>query len=417
MAERAARAAAAENSWTTKAPMPTARGYLQVAVANGKIYAIGGSGPIGVNEEYDPATDTWTTKASMPDPQQSFAMAVCQGKIYCIGGMPTGFSGASGANKVYDPATDSWETKAPMPTERYGLQAQVVNDKIYLIGGRRLLGHNLGFEELNVTEVYDPASDTWSTGASMPNSASYVSAMVGDKVFVIGSSTQIYNPKTDTWSVGTPPPEKIILGVNGESAAAAATTGTMAPKRIYVYDGSSLQVYNPQNDSWTFGSAPPTSRQYLGIAVVNDLLYFIGGFTYTPPGFFNDFATNEQYTPFGYGSIPIVSVLSPMNQTYNESSASLVFIVNKPVNWAGYSLDGKETVTITGNITVAGLSNGLHNITVYAKDEFGNTGTSETISFSVAEEPFPVAPVAAASVATVAVVGVGLLVYFRKRKH
>jgi hypothetical protein len=77
----------------------------------------------------------------------------------------------------------------------------------------------------------------------------------------------------------------------------------MAPKRIYVYDGSYLQVYDPQNNSWTFGANPPTSRQYLGIAVVNDLLYFIGGFTYTLPGFFNDFATNEQYTPIGYGTI------------------------------------------------------------------------------------------------------------------
>ena len=264
-------ASAAEDSWVSKAQMPTARGYLGVSVVDEKIYAIGGSGPIGVNEEYDPATDTWTTKASMPNPQQSFAMTVYQGKIYCIGGMPAGFSGASGANRVYDPETDSWETKASMPIGRYGLQAQVVNDKIYLIGGRRLLGYNLGFEELNVTEVYDPASDTWSTASSMPNSAGYVSSMVDDKIFVIGSSTQTYDPEADTWTVGTPPPEKIIFGVNGESAAAAATTGVMAPKRIYVYNGSSMQVYDPQTDSWTFGTAPPTSREYLGYTLLEAL--------------------------------------------------------------------------------------------------------------------------------------------------
>jgi hypothetical protein len=58
----------------------------------------------------------------------------------------------------------------------------------------------------------------------------------------------------------------------------------------------------------------------------------------------------------------------------------------------------------------------LHNITVYAKDEFENTGSSETITFSI-EEPFPTAIVATASGASVAVVGVGLLFYFKKRNH
>jgi hypothetical protein len=94
----------------------------------------------------------------------------------------------------------------------------------------------------------------------------------------------------------------------------------------------------------------------------------------------------------------------------------LVFTVNKPVNWTSYSLDGQDNVTITGNTTLSGLSNGLHNITVYAKDEFENMGASETVSFSV-EAPFPIMPVAAASVASIAVVSVALLIYFKKRKR
>jgi hypothetical protein len=299
-------ASTSEDTWVSKASMPTARGYLRVAAINDTVYALG-SNYGGLNEAYNAAIDTWATKASMPDPQPMFAIAVCKDKIYCIGGMPTGFSGASSVNKVYDPETDSWETKTSMPTERYGLQAQVIDGKIYLIGGRTLLGYDEGYGELNVTEVYDPASDAWSTKAPMPNSAGYFSAVVDGKIFVIGSVTQIYNPNTDTWSTGAPPPEKIVLGINGESAAAAATTGLMAPKRIYVYDGAQLQVYNPQNDSWAFGSFPPTNRQYVGIANVNDTLYFIGGFTdhaHNIPGYFEYYDTNEQYTPFGYGTLP-----------------------------------------------------------------------------------------------------------------
>jgi nitrous oxidase accessory protein NosD len=111
---------------------------------------------------------------------------------------------------------------------------------------------------------------------------------------------------------------------------------------------------------------------------------------------------------------PKISVLSPVIQLYNGTSVPLVFALNKPVNWIGFSLDGKQNVTITGNATLTGLSNGSHNVTVYAKDVV-DTETSETVWFNV-EEPFPTMLVIAA-VVTVAIVGVGLLVYFKKRKH
>ncbi len=292
-----------ENSWVEKAPMPTARGYLETVVVNGKIYAIGGSGPIGTNEEYDPATDNWITKSPMFIPEQGFAVAVFQDKIYCFGGLPYG---NTGVNQVYDPATDSWETKAPMPTARYGLQANVVEGKIFLMGGVKLNeGYNQGFQLLNITEVYDPLSDTWITKSSMPYSVGYSSATVDNKIYVIGEElTQIYNPKTDKWNLGASPLEKVTLGANGQSLSASATTGLMAPQRIYVYDGFSLQVYDPKTNNWSNGASPPVSRQYLGIANVNDSLYFIGGFSITSFGMYQDYSTNEQYTPIGYGTIP-----------------------------------------------------------------------------------------------------------------
>jgi hypothetical protein len=114
---------------------------------------------------------------------------------------------------------------------------------------------------------------------------------------------------------------------------------------------------------------------------------------------------------------PRITILSLENQTYYTSNVPLNFTVNEVTTQISYSLDGQNNVTLTGNTTLTGLSNGLHNVTVYASDELENTGASETISFRVAEEPFPVAPVAAASVAAIAAVGVGLLVYFKKRKH
>jgi parallel beta-helix repeat protein len=119
---------------------------------------------------------------------------------------------------------------------------------------------------------------------------------------------------------------------------------------------------------------------------------------------------------------PKISVLSPLNQRYNETSVPLVFTVGKPVNWTGYSLDGEANVTVTGsgalaNVTLADVANGVHNVTVYANNTYGNMA-SETVNFTVAKpSPFPTALVATASGASAAAVCLGLLVYFKRRKH
>jgi N-acetylneuraminic acid mutarotase len=421
-----------ENSWASRAPMHVARAGLGVAAVNGKIYAIGGrtaDGVIGTNEEYDPEMDTWTLKTPMPTPEAGFATAVYQNKIYCIGG-----SIHTSVNEVYDPATDTWETKTSMPTARTGLQANVINGTIYLIGGYVLDNNSdLGFSVSDLNEVYDPATDTWTTKASIPTATSiYASEVVDDKVYVISGDgadelNQIYDPETDTWS------QRTSLTSSTATAVASATTGMNAPKRIYVL-GQYFHLpqqpyfnlaYNPETDSWTGGVAMPTARRGLGVAFLRDKLYAIGGYTevysiypWEQPTVIY-YATNEQYTPFGYGTVPSeVVVVSPENGNYTSSNVSLAFTVNKPAMWLGYSLDGQDNVTVTGNVTISGLSSGLHNVTVYAEDEFGNRGASETVFFTIAEpEPFPVVPVAAASAASLAVVGVALLAYFRRRSH
>ena len=124
---------------------------------------------------------------------------------------------------------------------------------------------------------------------------------------------------------------------------------------------------------------------------------------------------------------PEIKILSPVNQTYNEPNVSLVFTVNELVNWMGYSLDAQSNVTLVGNLTLPELSFGLHNVTVYATDLYGNTGASETVNFTLVQpqeviivpqqsKSFPTTYVIAA-VVTVAVVVIGLTVYFKKRKR
>ena len=118
---------------------------------------------------------------------------------------------------------------------------------------------------------------------------------------------------------------------------------------------------------------------------------------------------------------PLVSVVSMENKTLDVAGVSLNFTVNEPCSQISYVLDGEENVTITGNSTLSGLPIGDHNVTVYAWDDAGNVGSSETVTFAIAEPEspasFPTVPVAVASATSITVVSVGLLVYFRKRKR
>jgi N-acetylneuraminic acid mutarotase len=316
-----------DDYWTSKTPMQQPRGGLGVAAVNGKVYAIGGSnvsglyppdlngGFVGTNEEYDPETDSWTFKAAMPTPRAYFAIAVCQNKIYCIGGtadigldeiyhlFPTYIN--SGVNEVYDPATDTWETKTPMPIARRDVEAHVVYGKIYVIGE-------------NLNEVYDPATDTWTTKSPMPDVAThFVSAVFDGKIYVVATNVYtldaeserwlfVYDAKSDSWSQGTPAPTDVRDG------AAVATTGIMASKRLYVLGVDSGRepprvnhVYDPEIDSWTSGTTVLTNRNDFGCAVVNDKLYTVGGYTFDNnpnSGHVTASVLNEQYTPIGYGT-------------------------------------------------------------------------------------------------------------------
>lgn len=112
---------------------------------------------------------------------------------------------------------------------------------------------------------------------------------------------------------------------------------------------------------------------------------------------------------------PKIVFSSPKNLTYDSSDVFVNFTVDELFSKCSYSLDGQDNVTIAGNMTLAGLLDGEHSLTLFAIDTAGNIGSSETIYFSVdVPEPFPTTLVVA-SVITVAVVGIVLLVYFKKR--
>lgn len=80
---------------------------------------------------------------------------------------------------------------------------------------------------------------------------------------------------------------------------------------------------------------------------------------------------------------PTVGILSPEDAYYYSNHIPLTFNLSEPTTWTGYSLDDQLNVTITGNMTLAGLTYGVHRIAIYATDVAGNTGSSGTFFFTV----------------------------------
>ena len=131
-----------------------------------------------------------------------------------------------------------------------------------------------------------------------------------------------------------------------------------------------------------------------------------------------EFTINTQYR------YPEVPILSPQNKTYTTTEVPLTWICDEQIVSADYILDPPlyGSTTLPGNTTLTGLSNGTHTITVYVFTERGQAN-SQTVHFTVSPEvqqqtePFPTALVTIVSVASLSVVGIGVLVYFKKRKH
>ena len=371
--------------WIERAPMPDSHIFLEAVTINGKIFVIGSNYTVtsNANYMYNPLTNTWTYKTPMNLYRGNFAVATFQGKIYVmdgfIGTSPQFIPTATAANEMYDPATDTWANKTSLPAAEGFLQAVSVNEKIYVMGGAAYNGKDYDINGTN--EVYDPVSDSWQSLAPMPTPVyNFAMTAVGDKIYVLGgmsgrlngltiysNQTQIYDTQTNTWTFGQPMP------ITTFSCAAVATSGVLAPVRIYYIGGTDettwahtntgpcpTQIYDPQTDSWSLGTSVPTPRASgFTLAVVNDTIYAIGGYDGV-----SESVVNEQYFPLDYtGPMP--------SQTNNPTAVS---------------------------------PNG--------SPEVPNEQDDTTIP---SEEPFPTTIIAAACGASVAIIGIGLFLYFKKR--
>lgn len=190
-----------------------------------------------------------------------------------------------------------WVKKCPMPTARVGLCACLVDGKIYAIGG----GTDVS-TFVSTVEVYDPATDTWTTKKSMNRvNASFGAAAVNGKIYVIGghkgqagfSNVEMYDPATNTWTAKKSMQHARhglgVCAVNGKIYAIGGCPSPGAPGTQYV------EEYDPESDTWVEKANMLTKRIGLSTCVLDGKIYVIGGKDVEPDGTIH--STVEVYDP------------------------------------------------------------------------------------------------------------------------
>jgi len=151
--------------------------------------------------------------------------------------------------ELYDPASGTWSTAASMPTGRYNHTATLLNNGKVLFVGGYITGN--GSVSTAVAEVYDPASNTWSAAAPMASArgAHTATLLPSGKVLVAGgynggnylASAELYDPASGTWSAAAP-----MASVRAEHTATLLNNG-----QVLVLGGSngsplsSAALYTP----------------------------------------------------------------------------------------------------------------------------------------------------------------------------
>jgi len=220
-------------------------------VLGDSLYLLGGLGAgAGQMQVYDVRSNRWSVGPELPFEAGSSASALIDGKIYVGGGIDG--SSTIGDAAVYDPATQTWSSIAPIPNPRNHAASGTDGTRWYVFGGR-----GPGSGDANVlangfahVQVYDPATNTWSVSGSGPGAPASLplgrggmgkAAFVGGRFYVIGGET--------------------------EDGPGANENG--------VYDR--VDVYDPDKNVWTEGPPLSTARHGIFPVVVGSRRILVAG--------------------------------------------------------------------------------------------------------------------------------------------
>ncbi|KAI0131957.1 hypothetical protein BJ170DRAFT_679855 [Xylariales sp. AK1849] len=173
-----------------------------------------------------------------------------------------------------------------------------LNKDIYILGGVNY-NFNSILQTVNMVEVYDTLSNSWSVAAPLPLPVNHANAVgVDERVYVFGSLTPsgtdwnaisdswFYDPWNDTWT-GLPAMPKgtargaAAVGVYGKTVYLAGGTTYQQPYAGGTQDAvATVSSYDTNTGIWDTEFPPlPEPRQHVGGAVVNGTFYVLVGRT------------------------------------------------------------------------------------------------------------------------------------------
>ncbi|HEY9205615.1 MAG TPA: kelch repeat-containing protein [Candidatus Methanoperedens sp.] len=259
---------------------------------NGVLYQVGGLGfsanVINSTYSYNITADIWTKLRDAPIKIQSPVLRAVNGKLYLIGGYDT--ARYFNTTYMYDPDGNNWTQKADMSIGREDMASAVVGDEIYIFGGiDSAAGHHI----TNVIEVYNTTTDTWSRKSIMPNPRALgdYGASYNGKIYLVSgvhnmskypaliqdTTVDIYDPANDTWNTGA----NITQGLAYKEVEPIKDT-------LYAMGGSITTnkdlnnlnyVYNITTNTWSQSDDLPTNRTAAGLASYNNEIYLLSGGT------------------------------------------------------------------------------------------------------------------------------------------
>ena len=214
------------NSWTPLPKPPTQRIQPDmVLLDDGRVLVVGGQGTVpsspqeailpfvGTTEIFNPETGEWLQAATMDQPiYRQVAVLLSDGRVLVVGGTMFDATQTSRA-EIYDPATDTWTPTEDMGVERGLPNAVLLSDGRVLVTGDRLLD----IQALTgKAEVYDPVAGTWTPteDLSKPRVDHSLTLLPDGRVLAAGgahplninqgdyTSTEIFDPATNSWSPG-----------------------------------------------------------------------------------------------------------------------------------------------------------------------------------------------------------------------
>lgn len=236
---------------------------------DGRVMVAGGLGKAGVLrsvEIYDPRSDEWTEASDTIHPRRNAVLVTLKdGRVLAAGGLDQQTVATS---EIFDPGTGEWTELPPMNTGRESAMGVALDDGRLLVfgGANGVIGGADGQFELQSTEVYDPATNSWAlldTIAQAEMSWEGWVKLRDGRVLLAGGDfarpnryVQIFDPSTDTWQS-----LRELPGPIGGAAAALLPDGRalLAGGGLRCCLRESL-VYSPGADEWTPGPEMLVSR-------------------------------------------------------------------------------------------------------------------------------------------------------------